>query len=93
MSSTWFTDVCTTLIGTDGRALKGAALEAAEQALQNVKIANHKIWTDKSGNYYHAERRLFASSEKLVDSNGNPVRICGKLVKKAAFKNRLVVQK
>ena len=84
MSSTWFTDVCTTLIGTDGRALKGAALEAAEQALQNVKIANHKIWTDKSGNYYHAERRLFASSEKLVDSNGNPVRICGKLVKKAA---------
>ena len=84
MSNNWFTDVCTTLVGTDGRALTGAARDAAERALQAAKIANHKIWTDRSGNYYHRERRLFASSKRLVDELGNPVRICGKRVKKAA---------
>lgn len=84
MSNNWFTDVCTTLVGADGRALTGAARDAAERALQAAKIANHKIWTDRSGNYYHRERRLFASSKRLVDELGNPVRICGKRVKKAA---------
>lgn len=84
MSNDWFTDVCTSLVGADGRALTGASRDAAEKALQAVKIANHKIWTDRNGNYYHCERRLFAVSERLVDELGNPVRICGKRVKKAA---------
>ena len=84
MSNDWFTDVCTTLVGVDGRALTGAARDAAEKALQAAKIANHKIWTDRFGNYYHRERSLFASGKRLVDEFGNPVRICGKRVKKAA---------
>ena len=73
MSNDWFTDVCTTLVGVDGRALTGAARDAAEKALQAAKIANHKIWTDRFGNYYHRERSLFASGMRLVDEFGNPV--------------------
>lgn len=84
MSNNWFTDVCMTLVGADGRALSGAAMEEAEKALHQVKIANHKLWTDRNGNYYHAERRLFAKAERVIDANGNPVRICGKRVKVAA---------
>ena len=86
MIDNWFTNKCMTLIGSNGRALSGEALELAELALQEAKSANHKIWTDRSGNFYHKERRLFAPVLPVTDRNGNQVRICGKMVKvKAKF--------
>ena len=86
MIDNWFTNKCMTLIGINGRALAGEALENAERALNEAKAANHKIWTDRSGNFYHKERKLFASVQPLVDCNGNQVRICGRMVKvKAKF--------
>ena len=86
MIENWFTNKCMTLVGVNGRALAGDALKAAEQALQEAKIANHKLWTDRNGNFYHKERKLFASVQPLVDANGNQVRICGRMVKiKAKF--------
>ena len=86
MIDNWFTNKCMTLVGSNGRALSGDALEAAEQALQDAKIANHKLWTDRNGNFYHKERNLFAAVLPLVDRNGNQVRICGRQVKiKAKF--------
>ena len=36
MIDNWFTNKCMTLVGPNGRALTGDALEAAEQALQNA---------------------------------------------------------
>ena len=60
MIDNWFTNKCMTLVGANGRALAGEALELAELALQEVKAANHKVWTDRNGNFYHKERRLFA---------------------------------
>ena len=75
-----------TLIGANGRALSGEALEIAERALQQAKMANHKIWTDRNGNFYYKRRKLFAATQRLIDANGNQVRICGRLVKtKAKF--------
>ena len=89
MIEKWFTKKCMTLIGVNGRALNGDQLQAAEQALQNARISNHKVWTDRNGNIYYKERKLFASAAQLTDSNGNPVRICGRLVKnKAKFCSR-----
>lgn len=86
MIDNWFTNKCMTLVGINGRALAGDALEAAEQALQKAKIANHKLWTDRNGNFYHKERKLFAAVQPLIDNNGNQVRICGRMVKvKAKF--------
>ena len=86
MIDNWFTNKCMTLVGPNGRALAGDALEAAEQALQDAKIANHKLWTDRNGNFYHKERKLFAAVQPLIDNNGNQVRICGRMVKvKAKF--------
>lgn len=89
MIENWFSNKCMTLIGLNGRALVGDALEAAEQAIAQCKAANEKIWTDRNGNFYHKERRLFASAKPLIDSSGNQVRICGKMVKiKAKFCSR-----
>lgn len=86
MIDSWFTNKCMTLVGVNGRALSGEALEAAEQALQEAKNANHKLWTDRNGNFYHKERKLFASVLPLIDGKGNQVRICGRNVKvKAKF--------
>ncbi|MBQ9774492.1 MAG: hypothetical protein IJW17_00485 [Lentisphaeria bacterium] len=86
MIDNWFTNKCLTLIGSNGRALSGDALGAAEQALQSAKAANHKLWTDRNGNFYHKERKLFAPVQPLIDSTGNQVRICGRMVKvKAKF--------
>ena len=86
MIDNWFTNKCMTLVGANGRALAGEALELAELALQEVKAANHKVWTDRNGNFYHKERSLFASARPVIDQNGNQVRICGRLVKfKAKF--------
>ena len=86
MIDNWFTNKCMTLVGSNGRALAGDALKAAELALQEAKMANHTIWTDRNGNFYHKERRLFAPIFPLKDNNGNQVRICGRLVKiKAKF--------
>lgn len=86
MIDNWFTNKCMTLVGANGRALAGEALELAELALQEAKAANHKVWTDRNGNFYHKERSLFASARPVIDQNGNQVRICGRLVKfKAKF--------
>lgn len=86
MIDNWFTNKCMTLVGANGRALSGAALDVAEQALHRAKIANHKLWTDRNGNFYHKERKLFSSVYPLIDDNGNQVRICGRMVKvKAKF--------
>jgi hypothetical protein len=80
MIDNWFTNKCMTLVGSNGRALAGDALKAAELALQEAKMANHTIWRDRNGNFYHKERRLFAPIFPLKDNNGNQVRICGRLV-------------
>ena len=86
MIDNWFTNKCMTLIGLNGRALKGEALEIAERAIEAAKQANHKLWTDRNGNFYHKERTLFASAMPLIDGSGNPVRICGRMVRtKAKF--------
>ena len=78
MIDSWFTNKCMTLVGVNGRALSGEAQEAAEFAIQEAKKANHKVWTDRNGCFYHKEPRFFASAEPLLDRNGNRIQICGK---------------
>lgn len=86
MIDNWFSNKCMNLVGPNGRALKGPALDAAEQALQNAKMNNLKVWADRNGNFFYKEQRLFAPVRALIDSNNNPVRICGRMVKvKANF--------
>ncbi len=86
MIDNWFTNKCMALVGPNGRALSGDALEAAEAALSGAKQSNRKLWTDRNGFFYQKERRLFARALPLTDRNGNPVRICGRPVKiKANF--------
>ena len=82
MIDNWFTNKCMTLIGLNGRALKGEALEIAERAIEAAKQANHKLWTDRNGNFYHKERTLFASAMPLIDGSGNPVDITDRIIKK-----------
>jgi len=84
MMESWFTTKCMALVGKNGRALSGEALEAAEAALTAAKQAGKKLWTDKNGYFYFKEPRLFASSQSLLDAAGNPVRICGRLVNNKA---------
>lgn len=84
MIDNWFTNKCMALVGANGRALSGEALEAAEEALTGAKQANRKLWTDRNGFFYQQERRLFARAVPLTDRNGNPVRICGRPVKTKA---------
>ena len=84
MIDNWFTEKCLSLVGHNGRALSGAALEAAEAALTEAKAARRKLWTDRNGFFWQKERRLFAKTFPLLDAGGNQVRICGKLVKTKA---------
>ena len=84
MIESWFTTKCMALVGKNGRALSGDALEAAEAALTAAKQAGKKLWTDKNGFFYFKEPRLFASSQSLLDAAGNPVRICGRQVNNKA---------
>lgn len=79
-----YTNKCTALVGENGRALSGEALEKAEKALREATASGYKIWFDKNGSAYVAERALFASPSLLVDEDGHPVRICGKRVHIAA---------
>lgn len=89
MIDNWFTNKCLSLVGHNGRALSGAALEAAEVALTEAKAQRRKLWTDRNGFFWQKERRLFAKTAPLLDSNGNQVRICGRQVKiKANFCSR-----
>ena len=44
-----FVKKCKTFVGSNGRALTGDALHDAESALQQAKMANHKIWADNNG--------------------------------------------
>ena len=79
-----FTSTCTALVGMNGRALSGDALEAAEAALTEARRNDCKIWSDRNGYVYTRKRSLFAPSVPLVDANGTPVRICGKRVNNSA---------
>lgn len=84
MMESWFTMKCMALVGKNGRALSGEALEVAEAALTEAKQTGKKLWTDKNGYFYFKEPRLFTSSQNLLDASGNPVRICGRLVNNKA---------
>ena len=84
MFESWFTTKCMALVGKNGRALSGDALEAAEAALTAAKQAGKKLWTDRNGYFFFKEPRLFANSQNLLDAAGNPVRICGRLVNNKA---------
>jgi len=84
MFESWFTTKCMALVGKNGRALSGDALEAAEAALTTAKQAGKKLWTDRNGYFFFKEPRLFANSQNLLDAAGNPVRICGRLVNNKA---------
>ena len=84
MIERWFTTKCIALVGKNGRALSGEALEAAEAALTQAQQAGKKLWTDRNGFFRQKERRLFAKTAPLLDRSGNPVRICGRLVKSKA---------
>lgn len=79
-----FTRKCMMLIGKNGRALSGDALESAEAVISEARSANKKVWTDRNGVFYAKERQLFASAQPLLDKSGNPIRICGYHVKKKA---------
>ena len=78
-----YTKLCTSLVNENGRALSGEALEKAEKILQDAR-KKYKIWVDRSGFFYVAERALFASYTALRDESGNHLRICGKRVHIAA---------
>lgn len=84
MFESWFTTKCMALVGKNGRALSGDALDAAEAALTAAKQAGKKLWTDRNGYFFFKEPRLFANSQNLLDAAGNPVRICGRLVNNKA---------
>lgn len=79
-----FSKTCTALVGTNGRALSGDALEAAETALTEAQRTDRKIWSDRNGFVFTRERTLFAPSIQLVDANGTPVRVCGRRVSNKA---------
>ena len=79
-----FTKNCTALVGMNGRALSGDALEAAEIALAEAQRTGHKVWSDRNGFVFTRERTLFAPAVQLVDANGNPIRICGRRVNNKA---------
>ncbi len=80
MFESWFLNRCIALVGNNGRALTGEALEAAEAALAEAQRADHKIWSDRNGFVFTRKRTLFASTVQLVDANGTPVRFCGRQV-------------
>ena len=81
-----FTNKCMTIVGPNGRALRGADLDAPELALQSVVNNKYKVWTDRNGNVFYKKGGLFSSAMPLLDSKGEQVRICGKRVSiKAKF--------
>ena len=79
-----FSKTCTALVGNNGRALSGDALEAAETALAEAQRTERKIWSDRNGFVFTRERTLFAPSIQLVDATGTPVRVCGRRVNNKA---------
>ena len=80
MFESWFLNQCVALVGDNGRALTGDALEAAEAALADAQRSVQKVWSDHNGFVYTRKRALFASAVQLVDANGTPVRFCGRQV-------------
>lgn len=84
MFDSLFTTPCAALVGNNGRALSGDALEAAEAALAEAQRAGRKIWSDRNGFIFTRERTLFAPAVQLVDANNMPVRICGRRVNNKA---------
>ena len=84
MFENWFSTKCMALVGKNGRALSGEALEIAEEALSQAQQAGKKLWTDRNGYMYYKEQQLFANSKLLLDKTGNPVRICGRQVNNQA---------
>lgn len=79
-----YTNKCTALVGENGRALSGEALEAAEKAMRSACSSQYKLWSDRNGCCYIKPRTLFAAFKPLLDDHGRQVRICGKRVHIAA---------
>ena len=79
-----FSTLCVALVGNNGRALSGKALETAEAAMAEAQCTGNKIWSDRNGFVFTRKRALFASAVQLVDANGVPVRICGHRVSNKA---------
>ena len=84
MFESCFLKQCMALVGNNGRALSGDALDAAEAALTEAKRNDCKIWSDRNGYIYTRKRVLFAPAVQLVDGTGTPVRICGRQVNNKA---------
>lgn len=84
MFDSWFSNKCTALTGTNGRALTGDALAAAEKALNEARQNKMIIWSDRDGFVHVKRRRFFASAKQLLDETGTPVRFCGHQVKYGA---------
>lgn len=84
MFESLFSSLCVALVGNNGRALSGDALEAAEAALAEVQRTGNKVWSDHNGFVFTRKRTLFAAAVQLVDANGIPVRICGHQVSNKA---------
>jgi hypothetical protein len=81
MFDSLFSSKCTALIGSNGRALTGDALAAAEKALSNARQNKMIIWSDRDGYVHFKRRRFFASVKPLLDETGAPVRFCSHQVK------------
>ncbi len=79
----FFSKRCMALVGDDGKRLQGDALQAAENALTLARSLNNKVWANSRGIFF-AKNGLFAMAKVVVDSNGNPVRICGRPVPNGA---------
>lgn len=79
-----YTNKCTSLVGDNGRALSGEALEKAEKAMRDATTLRLKLWFDKNGYCYTQERTLFAPYKPLRDEDGHQLKICGKRVHVAA---------
>ena len=84
MFDSLFTSKCTAFTGSNGRALTGDALAAAETAFAKAKESNLKVWTDRNGFIKIKRRSIFSSARPLVDSMNNPVRVCGRSVRHGA---------
>ena len=67
---------CMTLVGSDGKALKGEYLKTAEAAIAEAKAAGLKIWINSKGYFYQRKNSIFSISEPLIDKSGMKVRMC-----------------
>ena len=45
-----YTNKCTALVGENGRALSGEALEAAEKAMRSACSSQYKLWSAATRN-------------------------------------------